>query len=230
MVIQPAQKITLIESVTEQLLALIRDGHLKPGDALPSERELMEQLHVGRSSVREALRNLATMRVIEVRPGRGAFVRTPLSADLVPSHALRALIHRDAMMEIVEAREVLEVEMAAMAAERAGADDLARIAGILAAMEQAIGDPEESLALNARFHLAVAEAAHNAVLLKMLRSVRDYLDQQLREMSQSEQLMRDALAGHHHIYACIRTGERACAADAMRGHLGAVRRQVQTEV
>ncbi len=230
MVIRPAQKITLIESVTEQLLTLIREGRLKPGDALPSERELMEQLHVGRSSVREALRNLATMRVIEVRPGRGAFVRTPVSDDLVPIQALRALIHRDTMIEIVEAREVLEVEMAAMAAGRATEDEMVKLAGILELMERAIGDPEESLALNARFHLAVGEAAHNAVLLKMLRSVRDYLDQHLREMSQTEPLMRGALAGHQHIYACIRSGDRACAADAMRRHLGEVRRQVQTDI
>jgi len=230
MVIQPAQKVTLIESVTEQLLALIRDGHLKPGDALPSERELMEQLHVGRSSVREALRNLATMRVIDVYAGRGAFVRAPLSADIIPNQALRALLHREAMMEIVEAREVLEVELAAMAAERAAEEDLANIAGILQAMEPAIGDLEESLALNARFHLAIGEAAHNQVLLKMLRSVRDYLDERLREVSQGEERMRDALADHHHIYDCIRSGDRACAADAMRQHLGAVRRQVQAEI
>jgi GntR family transcriptional repressor for pyruvate dehydrogenase complex len=159
MEIQPAQKVTLIESVTQQLLAFIREGHLKPGDLLPSERELMEQLQVGRSSVREALRSLETMRVIEVRPGRGAFVRTPVTEDLVPAHTLRMLIERDAMMEIVEAREVLEVELAAMAAERASEEDLSEIAGILCDMEAALDDVERSLALNARFHLAVAGAA-----------------------------------------------------------------------
>ncbi len=230
MVIQPAQKITLIESVTEQLLALIRDGHLNPGDALPSERELMERLQVGRSSVRESLRNLAAMRIIEVHAGRGAFVRTPVSADIIPSQALSILLHREAMMEIVEAREVLEVELAAMAAERATEEDLANIAGILEAMEPAIGNVEESLALNARFHLAIGEAAHNQVLLKMLLSVRDHLEERLREMSQDEERMRHAIAGHHHIYNCIRSGDRACAADAMRQHLGAVRRQVQAEI
>jgi len=226
MEIQPAQKVTLIESVTAQLLALIRDGHLKPGDLLPSERELMERLQVGRSSVREALRGLATMRVIEVRPGRGAFVRALVTEDLVPAQALRALINRDTMMQIVEAREVLEVELAAMAAERASEDDLNEIAGIIAAMEAAVGDVEKSLSLNAAFHLAVASAARNQVLLKMLQSVRDYLEERLREVTQGEARMRESLAGHRDIYACIRSGERKCAADAMRRHLGEVRRQI----
>ena len=137
---------TLIQAVTEQLFGLIRDGHLEPGDTLPSERELMERLQVGRSSVREALRSLATIRVIEVRPVPGAFVRTPITEDLVPSETLRLMIKRDAMIEIVEAREVLEEE---------------------------------------------------------------------------------SLAGHQHIYACIRSGNAPCAADAMRQHLSEVRRQVQ---
>jgi len=167
--IQPAQKITLIEAVTQQLLALIRDGHLRPGDSLPSERELMERLHVGRSSVREALRSLATMRVIEIHPGRGAFVRSPVTEDLVPSDALSVLLARDAMIEIVEARTVLEVAMASMAAERATEEDLAEMAGMLEEMNGSLADEEHSLVLNARFHLAIAEAARNPVLLKMLQ-------------------------------------------------------------
>jgi len=225
--IQPAQKVTVIEAVTAQLLALIREGHLKPGDSLPSERELMERLQVGRSSVREALRSLATMRVIEVRPSRGAFVRAPVGEDLVPSSALRALIDRDAMIEIVEAREVLEVELAAMAAERASKEDLDEIQAILHEMEQSLGDVEQGLALNARFHLAVAEAARNQVLLKMLASVKDYLEERLREVSQGEEHMRNSLAGHRRIYECICSGKRKGAADAMRAHLSAVRRQVE---
>jgi len=226
MEIQPAQKVTLIESVTEQLLSLIRDGHLKQGDSLPSERELMEQLKVGRSSVREALRSLATMRVIEIRPGRGAFVRDPGLQDLVPSEALRALIKRQAMMEIVEAREVLEVEMAAMAVERATEEDLEKIRAILDEMEVALDDVEKSLALNAEFHLAIAEAAHNQVLLTMLQSVKDYLEEKLRDLSQDPADLRRSLEGHKLIYESIRSGEREKAALSMREHLSVVRQQV----
>jgi len=226
---QPAQKVTLIESVAEQLLALIRDGRLKAGDPLPSERELMESLRVGRSSVREALRTLAATRVIEIRPGRGAFVRAPLSSDLIPSQALRALLDRETMMEIIEAREVLECELAAMAAERATEEELGELAGILSEMEDAIGDVERSLALNARFHLTLAAAAHNKVLLQMLHSVREYLEDRLRRTSQDQERQRLALANHRRIYACLWSGDRQGAAETMRRHLSAVRQQIQEE-
>lgn len=226
MEIQPAQKVTLIDSVMEQLLAFIRDGHLKPGDSLPSERDLMESLQVGRSSVREALRSLATMHVIEIRPGRGAFVRQPETEDLLPAETLRVLLDRDAMIEIVEARTLLEGEMAKMAAERATEDDLRRIARILDEMERQTADTEQSLVLNAEFHLAIAQAAHNNVLLKMLQSVRDYLEDRLRELSQEPDGMKKSLSDHRHIYACIQSGDGKCAADAMREHLSTVRRQV----
>jgi GntR family transcriptional regulator, transcriptional repressor for pyruvate dehydrogenase complex len=226
--LQPAQKMTLIESVTEQLLTLIREGHLKPGDSLPSERELMERLQVGRSSVREALRSLATMRVIEIRPGKGAFVRTPVTEDLVPSEALALLIKREDMIEILEAREVLEIELAAMAAERATPDDLSDVEAILDEMDHSLLDVEKSLALNARFHLAIAEAAHNQVLLKMLQSVRDFFQDRLREFSEGGDRMQHSSADHRHIYECMRLGDRACAAGAMRQHLKAVREQIET--
>jgi len=227
MEIQPAQKVTLIDSVKEQLLAFIRDGHLKPGDSLPSERDLMESLQVGRSSVREALRSLATMHVIEIQPGRGAFVRQPETGDLLPAETLRVLLDRDAMIEIVEARTLLEGEMAKMAAERATEDDLRRIAGILDEMERQTANIEQSLTLNAEFHLAIAQAAHNNVLLKMLQSVRDYLEDRLRELSQTPDGMRKSLSDHRHIYECIQSGDGKCAADAMREHLSSVRRQVE---
>ena len=226
--IQPAQKITLIDSVKEQLLSLIREGTLKPGDSLPSERELMERLQVGRSSVREALRSLATMNVIEIRPGRGAFVCAPVSEDLLPHETLRVLLDRDTMIEIVEARTVIEGELAAMAAERATATDIQALTEILAEADQCVDDIERSLSLNAQFHLTVAQAAHNGVLVMMLQSVRDYLEERLQELSDDVEAMKVSAADHHFILECIKTGEAGCARKAMHEHLSAVRRQVET--
>jgi GntR family transcriptional regulator, transcriptional repressor for pyruvate dehydrogenase complex len=226
--IQPAHKVTLIDSVKEQLLSLIRVGHLKPGDALPSERELMERLQVGRSSVREALRSLATLNVIEIRPGRGAFVREPGAADLLPNETLRVLLNRDTMIEIVEARTIIEGELAAMAAERATAADIRQIVEILDEADQCVEDVDRSLALNAQFHLAVAEAAHNGVLTNMLQSVRDYLSEKLQELSRDVERMKVSAADHRYILECIQSGNTRCAREAMHTHLSAVRRQVET--
>lgn len=228
MEIQPAQKITLIDSVREQLLSLIREGHLKPGDSLPSERELMERLEVGRSSVREALRSLATMNVIEIRPGRGAFVRVPRTADLLPNETLRVLLDRDTMIQIVEARAVLEGELAAMAAERATEADIEGLKSILTDMDQCVEDVQQSLHLNALFHLAIAEAAHNGVLLMMLQSVRDYLEEKLQELSGDSQRIRVSIADHRHIFECVKSGNGNCARKAMHQHLSDVRQQVDS--
>jgi DNA-binding transcriptional regulator YhcF (GntR family) len=101
-------RVTAAKGVAEQILVMIRRGHLKPGDQLPPEGELMEKLSVGRSSVREAMQTLATLNVVSSQAGSGTFVRQPKSNDILRPDVLGFLIGNEAALELREARQMIE--------------------------------------------------------------------------------------------------------------------------
>ena len=174
----------LSDRLAEQLQSLIRDQGLQPGDRLPAERSLAGQLGASRPSVREAIRQLASQGVLYSRQGGGTYVREQeWSADDWPDrHLVRPL---DELMsddpeyryDVLEARHALEGGTAWHAALRATDEDRQAIRQRFDDMVrfQVRNDPELSAQADARFHLAIAEASHNAVLLQMMRSVFELL-------------------------------------------------------
>lgn len=158
--------------LTEAAIARIRDlissGQLRPGDRLPPEQQLSEDLGLSRSSTREAVRALVTSRVLDVRRGDGTYV-----TSLSPQHLLEGigfameLTQEESLVELAEARRVLEAQVTALAARRASAEDLEAVAGHLGAM-RAAEDPEEFVEHDAAFHAAIARASGNGTLATML--------------------------------------------------------------
>jgi GntR family transcriptional repressor for pyruvate dehydrogenase complex len=159
--------------LTEAAIARIRDlivsGELRPGDRLPPEQQLSEQLGLSRSSTREAVRALVTSRVLDVRRGDGTYV-----TSLSPQHLLEGigfameLTQEDSLIELAEARRVLEPQVTALAARRATDDQLDAVAGHLERMSAARKDPEEFVRHDAAFHAAIARASGNGTLSSML--------------------------------------------------------------
>jgi GntR family transcriptional regulator, transcriptional repressor for pyruvate dehydrogenase complex len=158
--------------LTEAAIARIRDlivsGELRPGDRLPPEQQLSEQLGLSRSSTREAVRALVTSRVLDVRRGDGTYV-----TSLSPQHLLEGigfameLTQEDSLIELAEARRVLEPQVTALAARRATDDQLDAVAGHLEQM-RASDSPEEFVRHDAAFHAAIARASGNGTLSSML--------------------------------------------------------------
>src|SRR5690349_11082065 len=111
------------DAVVEQLLGVLRSGGLKPGDRLPAEPELMRLTGVGRSTVREAVRALVSMQLVEVRHGHGTFVRDGLGADLIDPPMLLYLDDHRILRDLMESRRVVEPSIARLAAERATPED-----------------------------------------------------------------------------------------------------------
>ncbi|MCC7273993.1 MAG: FadR family transcriptional regulator [Alphaproteobacteria bacterium] len=195
--------------VFDQIIAEIREGRLRPGDRLPSEHELVAMFEVGRSSVREALRGLVTLGLIETRPGRGAVVA--LQADS-PLAALRRdvdleQLSRRALLDLLEVRDALESRAAALAAERATAEDIERLRRCHGAVERDVAAGRSYFRTNTDFHRAVASAARNPVLADSIRlligQVRAYRERLMRELpAMPEQDVRehgalvDAIAAH----------------------------------
>jgi GntR family transcriptional repressor for pyruvate dehydrogenase complex len=220
--------------VLDQILARLRDGGLRPGDRLPGELELTRLLGVGRSSVREALRALITLGLVETRPGRGAVVRLPAPdplAHLAAHGASVEHLQKWALLDLLEVRESLEGQAAALAARRATAADLAAIEHHLAETAARIRDGRTYFRANARLHLAIARASHNAVLARSI----GHLIGQAR--AYRERLMREApgmpardVAEHEAIVDAIRTGKaveaQECAAAHIHSFTEAVRRFV----
>ena len=212
---------TVSTQVAEQLLALIRDGRYRPGDRLPTERELCARLGVGRSTVREAMRWLVVAGVVDVRPGRGAVV-TSVSPDRVAvDAAISAVLDREALEELAEVRRILEPEVAALAAERATAEERAQVDEQASALEGVAAPLEEErfIAADLAFHAAVARASHNVVLERMMRSVQDLLWASRRRTIRVPGAVERAVAGHRRVAEAVVRGDPEAARQAMRAHL-----------
>ena len=156
----------IYEKVVEKLKESISKGEILPGDPLPSERQLMDDFGVSRSSLREAFRVMELLGLIESVPGKGRFVRHPKSqADYEKSIRLED----SAVLELMEARRILDPAIAAESAMRATPSDLTRLLRVLTATEKRLGDPNLRAQSDFDFHLALAEATHNFVFVNITR-------------------------------------------------------------
>jgi GntR family transcriptional repressor for pyruvate dehydrogenase complex len=214
-----SSRITRSASVFEKLLSLILNGHWKEGDRISPERELSQELGVGRASLREALKALELIGMIDSRVGDGTFVcerSTFLSRPLLWAITGNSTTRVD---ELVESRLVLECEMAAFAAERATAGDLKPIEEGVRSMEAGLGNATILLESDLKFHMAIAQAAHNQVLLNAVQMIRSLMREWMLITLHVPGVGKKVLSQHQSILAAIRAKDAAAARNAMRSHL-----------
>ena len=214
--LRPLHRSRLYEQLVERLLALIHEMHLVAGNRLPPERELAADLGVSRASVRQALVVLEVQGLIEVRHGEGAILleNRPDSAVLAAVAA-----HTRRLPEVIEAREALEVKLAALAAERRTDEDLARIDTALTEMDEEINRGERGLAGDEKFHGAVTAAARSALLADLMREISMSIrESRIESLSQPER-PQVSLDSHRKIAEAIRSGDDVAAGEAMREHI-----------
>lgn len=216
--------------IAEQLLGQIGSRRLKPGDVLPPERELTESFNVGRSSIREALRMLESQGVIHAANG-GAFVvadaRNPLESSL---RLVFALDEQAGMHDLFELRRILECEAAALAAERKRPEDLAEMDAATEEMAAALGDSGRAdgfIDADLRFHLALAEATGNRLVVHSMHAVRDVLRRALLTVYRIPQSPESAVGEHRKIRAAIAAGDTDRSREEMRAHLDRVELDVR---
>jgi GntR family transcriptional regulator, transcriptional repressor for pyruvate dehydrogenase complex len=204
--------------VRERMIELIRTGQIKPGQRLPPEHELMRQFNVGRSSVREAVHGLVTMGVLAARPRHGTIVISP-----VPSTLGERLLDTTAfwaVRDLFEVRLLLEEHAAAVAARIAGPDDVATIRTAGEAFEACVREGRSSYEANLRFHLAIANAAGNPVLLDCLRGIIGNLREMRERVNRvrADMHLRD-IEEHAAITEAIAWRDGPSARRAMRYHI-----------
>lgn len=211
---QPASRL-----VAEQILDQLRAGGLKVGDQLPAEKDLMQSLGVGRSSVREGLQILSTLGVLESRPGAGSFVRIPSASDQLRPELISALLGNSHALELIEARQMIEPSAARLACFRATDEDLERIAMLLAEHETLVskGDPIHEHA--ARFHVLIAEASHNRIAAQFMRSIMGLLMSRGRKIDKIQDHGRREIAEHYEIFEHVKARSPDAAAEAMSSHI-----------
>jgi GntR family transcriptional regulator, transcriptional repressor for pyruvate dehydrogenase complex len=207
------------EEVASQIQRLIAEGKLQPGDRLPAERELAETFRVSRGSVRDAIRTLELMGMLEPRQGEGTVVRdlTPDSLVVPISHVL--LRKRELVAELLDVRKMLEPALAARAAQRASAEEIESLEAILRRQEEKTRRGEPTVEEDSEFHYTIALAARNGVVRKVLDVLMDLLRESRARSLQVRGRPERSLAGHRRILAAIRRHAPAAAEAAVRRHL-----------
>lgn len=212
---------TLADQVADRLLEYIETQHLKPGDLLPSETSLVASFGVSRPVIREALKSLAGKGMIEIVNGKGALIR-PIDNDPLRLFFQRAMqMEYGTILELMEVRKGLEIQSAMLAAERRDEQDLEAIRQILHAMRNHLGDLEAFTRLDVAFHLSIAAASHNTLMVALIESIRDALRNTisagLQSRGQSLQFEKIQLA-HEQLYETLVEGNVQAAVQAMAQH------------
>lgn len=215
---------TLSDRVTKSVLDLITRAELKPGDRLPSERDLGEQFGVSRTVVREALRSLAAKGVLDVRSGSGATV-AQVNVERA-SEALRLYVQSShgngdgvTYDQIDDVRELIETRVARMAARSASDADIAELEAIHEEFRALSADPEMTSQLDLAFHREIAESVHNPLFLVMLDSIEPILLEIRRRVALVPGRAGRAIAAHGLILDRIRAHDPEGAERAMAEHL-----------
>jgi GntR family transcriptional repressor for pyruvate dehydrogenase complex len=219
------------EQVAEQLLGQIGSRHLRPGDPLPSERELTENFAVGRSSIREALRMLESQGLITSVNG-GAFVVADAANPLNSSLQLVFALDGDTgVHDLFELRRIIDCEAAALAAERRTDEQLAEMGLAIAAMEETLPEHDEAFVLaDLRFHLAIAEATGNRLILYSMQAARDVVRQALEKVVNVPRSPESAIVEHRAVLEAVTARNPDWARNAMRDHLQRVERDAEKGV
>lgn len=226
--LSPVKRPRLSSEILTRLQQGIRDGMLSVGDKLPSERELAESFGVSRNSVREALRALEALGVIEVRHGDGTFIQAPDVASLLSPYFNVLQEKQTFLREVLEFRRLLEPSLARLAAERATEHDLERLEAILGDHEGQIKNNESVVEVDLAFHRAIAHAAHNHVIQSTFELLSTTM-QDFRYLWGEGRPARSAKA-HRAVFAAIKGRDSNAAAQAMEEHIRVVENLVLEEL
>jgi GntR family transcriptional repressor for pyruvate dehydrogenase complex len=234
--LKPAQRISLSDNIVEQLTGLIAREELKPGERIPSEKQLCEQFGVGRTSVREALKSLSVMGILESHAGDGTFVSPNRDRYLERAFKWGLLLDRKVVNDLVETRLLLESHTTYLAARRATADDLAAMERAVQGMEESVSDPKRYLQHDLQFHLRIALATQNTILGNLLSTIRGYLqsgvEQTLATSPPEQPTFRATLSitQHKKILRALKKRRANDARRAMREHILSSQADVESHV
>ncbi len=216
--LKKVSKNTVAAQVINQLTELIRDGSLRPGDRLPSEREMAEQLGVSRPPLRESLRALEYAGIIETKYGDGIYVKSNVfPSDIDPTFS--NLLNHYTLEEMVEMRKVVERAAVRFAMERGTSEDLDVLREINVKTHKSVGNKEKFIECDFAFHSYIAEMARNSLLFKTVKTMRKLMSEFNRELLDSRTFRVNVDKQHHLIFDAMEKKNVEAALTAMDKHL-----------
>lgn len=225
----PIQTERLYQQIVEQIERRIIAGDLKVGDQLPSERELAEQFAVSRIAVREAVKALREKGLVEIRPGKGTFITNGTSG--VVRNSLGLLIKfgsTDGSSNLVEVREILEPEIAALAATRITDEQIAAMSEAVGIMDTALDNVDVFVEADLDFHLALAQATQNPIIPLLMDSIIDLLREQRKRIALTKGGLQRGQYHHKRILDAVMRRDSEASRKAMQLHLQQVREDSET--
>lgn len=206
----------LYEEVVNQIIDLVRQKHLQPGDKLPSERELADELGVSRTVLREAIKALQERGLLEVMHGSGTFIRNPSIETIAKSVSLVVWMDPTRYFQLMDVREYLEVEIAGRLAENATEEDLTEMGQALERMRQLLDSPKEYSQQDVAFHMAFYNATKNEVLLTIMQPITALLMEAMELTFVPPGSAEISLRRHEELLTYIRAGDAQGARRTMR--------------
>lgn len=213
----------IYEQVADSLIEMIKNRQLKPGDKLDSVEKLAANFNVGRSAIREALSGLRSMGLIEMKQGEGTFVTSFNPSQFTLPVTTAFLMKQKDVKELYGVRKILEVGTASLAARVWEEGDLVDIENALLVMKSAKGNEELAANADVDFHMAIANATHNDLLINLMKSVSDLISETIRETRKlilySEEQADQLYIDHERIFTAIKNREPDLAHQCMYEHL-----------
>ncbi|MFZ0052163.1 MAG: FadR/GntR family transcriptional regulator [Desulfobaccales bacterium] len=217
--LKAVEKKRAYQDVVNQIIKLIQTGKLKKEDQLPSERELTEAFKVSRTTVREAIRCLESLRLVDSRHGNGTFVLAS-GRDVSIRSLSAALFHeKDDLKDIFYIREIIEPSIAQLAAEYASPEEVKQLEEMVRAHEESLASGANTVDLDTAFHMTLARAAKNRVMSRLVHALMDLLAESRKGVLQSDRRAVESLRGHKMILDAVKMGDGVGAGEAMRHHL-----------
>jgi GntR family transcriptional repressor for pyruvate dehydrogenase complex len=226
--LKAVRKKKLFEEIVGQIKDLIDNGDLKAGDQLPPERELAEVFKVSRHSVREAIRTLEEQGILKSRRGSGTFVVLGESDNVVDYLARAVVREKDTLAEIFQFRQMVEPQIAALAALNASPENIRELKKIIK-HQQSETSTKKQILLDNEFHMALAKAAGNSILYNIVERVGGILGQCRMEVYQSQRRSQISTKGHERILKALENKDSRGCEKAMAEHLKDIIRIVLTD-
>jgi GntR family transcriptional repressor for pyruvate dehydrogenase complex len=217
--IKVVEKKKAYEDVVTQIRTLIEEGRVKRGDQLPTERELSETLRVSRATVREAIRTLESMKLVQSRQGNGTYVLASSEEALVLPLATALFHEQDSIHDMFFVRKIIEPHVAQLAAENAGLTEIRELEGLMREQEERLAHGGNNVDPDSAFHAHLARMSKNTVLERLLYAIIDLLKQTRNDYLQNPERAKKSLMGHQDVITAIKKGDGGGARRAMRRHL-----------
>jgi DNA-binding FadR family transcriptional regulator len=222
------ERLKLRDQVVDALIEMIEEGGLRPGDAFPSERALVDQFGVSRTVIREAMSALEVRGILGIDQGKRPRVASNSGSALRDELRLIARVEPDALWDLFEVRKMFEVEVAALTAARQDPTAIASMRDAVRRMREHIVEPEGYVDADVEFHNALLVGSGNRVLERLLRPVTELMLTSRMITASRRRPTRAALAEHEAILAAVERSDPKAAGEAMRRHLGATERDLAT--